>query len=81
MVFSLVERLGRKLLLIWLALITLKLITPPWLVNLTPQPVAILIEGLYDELIVVFPAIAVIVWMLFGAKTPRAVRIVQWDRR
>ncbi|HUN43942.1 MAG TPA: hypothetical protein VMU81_26925 [Acetobacteraceae bacterium] len=81
MLFPLVERLGRKLLLIWLALITLKLITPNWLVTLTPHPIAILVEGLYGESIIVFPAIAVIVWTLFGAKTPRAVRIVHRDRR
>lgn len=80
MLFPLVERLGRKLLLIWLALITLKLITPTWLVILTPHPVAILVEGLYGELIVAFPAIAVIVWLLFGAKTPRAVRVIYRDR-
>ena len=81
MLFPLVERLGRKLLLIWLALVTLRLITPPWLVNLTPHTVAILVAGLYSESIVVFPVIAVIAWALFGARTPRAVRIVHGARR
>lgn len=75
--FPLVAHLGRKLLLVWCGLITLKLITPVWLVGLTPHPAAVLIAGLYDELIVVFPFVGAILWLLFRARTPIPVRIVR----
>lgn len=78
--FPLVERFGRKLLLVWFGLITLKLTTPDWLVRLTPHPAAILVAGLYNELIVVLPFIAAILWVLFRAQVPVRVRIVGEDR-
>lgn len=79
--FPLVERFGRKLLLIWVSLIALKLVTPDWLVRLVPHPAAILIAGLYNELIVIFPFVAAILWVLFRAQVPVRVRIVGKDRR
>ena len=81
MFFPLVERLGRRLVLFWCGLITLKLITPGWLVRLTPHSAAHLVAGVYDELIVVFPIVAAILWVLFRARTPTPVRIVHGGRR
>ena len=42
-----------------------------------PHPAAILIAGLYDELIVIFPFVGAILWLLFRARTPVPVRIVR----
>lgn len=79
--FPLVECFGRKLLLIWFGLITLKLLTPEWLVRLVPHPAEILVSGLYSELIVVFPFVAAFLWVLFRAQVPVRVRIVGEGRR
>lgn len=81
MVFPLVQRFGRQLLLVWFGLITLKLIMPEWMVRPMPHHTAIFVTGLYNQLIVVFPFAAAILWVLFRAQAPVRVRIVGEERR